>query len=49
MKKVTEMSPVATLDGSGFEKQEGRPLSQAVMDYYGGERSFYVNNPTSER
>lgn len=45
MKKVTEMSPVATLDGSGFEKQEGRPLSQAVMDYYGGEE-FYVNNPT---
>ncbi|MBS6295908.1 MAG: peptidoglycan DD-metalloendopeptidase family protein [Dialister sp.] len=45
MKKVTEMSPVATLDGSGFEKQEGRPLSQAVMDYYGG-KEFYVNNPT---
>ena len=45
MKKVTEMSPVVTLDGSGFEKQEGRSLSQAVMDYYGGEE-FYANNPT---
>ena len=36
---------VVTLDGSGFEKQEGRSLSQAVMDYYGGEE-FYANNPT---
>lgn len=45
MKTVTDMSPVVTLDGSGFEKQEGRPLSQAVMDYYGG-KEFYVNNST---
>lgn len=45
MRAVTEMEPVAVLDGSGFEKQEGRPLSQAVMDYYGG-KEFYVNNPT---
>lgn len=45
MKKVAEMSPVVELDGSGFKKQEGRSLSQAVMDYYGG-KEFYVNNPT---
>ena len=45
MRDVTEMGPVVTLDGSGFEKQEGRTLSQAVMDYYGG-KEFYVNNPT---
>ncbi len=45
MKMVTGMSPVVTLDGSGFKKQEGRSLSQAVMDYYGG-KEFYVNNPT---
>lgn len=45
MKDVTEMEPVITLDGSGFKKQEGRSLSQAVMDYYGG-KEFYVNNPT---
>lgn len=45
MKTVTDMSPVVTLDGSGFEKQEGRSLSQAVMDYYGG-KEFYVNNST---
>ncbi|MDO4486026.1 MAG: peptidoglycan DD-metalloendopeptidase family protein [Bacillota bacterium] len=45
MKTVTDMSPVVTLDGSGFEKREGRSLSQAVMDYYGG-KEFYVNNPT---
>lgn len=45
MKTVTEMPPVVTLDGSGFTKKEGRPLSQAVMDYYGG-NEFYVNNPT---
>ena len=43
MKAVAEMSSVITLDGSGFTKQEGRPLSQAVMDYYGG-KEFYVNN-----
>lgn len=45
MKTVTEMSPVVTLDGSGFPKKEGRTLSQAVIDYYGG-KEFYVKNPT---
>ena len=45
LRAVTEMELVAVLDGSGFEKQEGRPLAQAVMDYYGG-KEFYVNNPT---
>lgn len=44
MRAVTEMEPVAHLDGSGFEKQDGRRLSQAVMDYYGG-NEFTVDNP----
>lgn len=44
MKAVTEMESVAHLDGSGFEKQDGRSLSQAVMDYYGG-NEFTVDNP----
>lgn len=44
MRTVTEMESVTHLDGSGFEKQDGRSLSQAVMDYYGG-NEFTVENP----
>ena len=43
LQNVTKMDSVCSLDGTGFEKQEGRSLSQAVMDYYGGEE-FIVHN-----